>query len=140
MSFLGGSGERAGEALRLKLSTPLNVSELLLNAAEQILLGEEQAAEELSMAVGVKDQLEGYRVEMIADAAAQRRRRVRSSTPSSSAPGRSSTILFACPTPCRCSLRACSPARGEVEARYKSRFSAMQRKNSASRWMNSPRG
>ena len=74
MSFLGGSGERAGEALRLKLSTPLNVSELLLNAAEQILLGEDDAAtEELSMAVGVKDQLEGYRVEMIADAAAQRK-------------------------------------------------------------------
>lgn len=74
MSFLGGSGERAGEALRLKLSTPLNVSDLLLNAAEQILLSEDDAAtEELSMAVGVKDQMEGYRVEMTADAAAQRK-------------------------------------------------------------------
>ena len=73
MSFLGGSGERAGEALRLKLSTPLNVSELLLNAAEQILEGEdEESKSEVAMATGVTSQMESYRQEMITDAAAQR--------------------------------------------------------------------
>ena len=62
-----------GEALRLKLSTPLNVSELLLNAAEQILEGEdEEAKSEVAMATGVTSQMESYRQEMITDAATQR--------------------------------------------------------------------
>ena len=73
MSFLGGSGARAGEALRLKLSTPLNVSELLLNAAEEILEGEDdEAKSEVAIAAGVKTQMDNYKAEMIADAATQR--------------------------------------------------------------------
>jgi len=73
MSFLGGTGERAGEALRLKLSTPLNVGELLLNAAEQILDEEDdQAKSEVTIAAGVKTQMDNYKAEMIADAATQR--------------------------------------------------------------------
>ena len=73
MSFLGGTGERAGEALRLKLSTPLNVGELLLNAAEQILDEEDdQAKSEVAIATGVKTQMDNYKAEMIADAATQR--------------------------------------------------------------------
>ena len=72
-SFLGGSGERAGEALRLKLSTPLNVGELLLNAAEEILEGEDdEAKSEVAIAAGVKTQMDNYKAEMIADAATQR--------------------------------------------------------------------
>jgi len=73
VSFLGGSGARAGEALRLKLSTPLNVSELLLNAAEEILEGEDdEAKSEVAIAAGVKTQMDNYKAEMIADAATQR--------------------------------------------------------------------
>jgi small GTP-binding protein len=73
MSFLGGTGERAGEALRLKLSTPLNVGELLLTAAEQILDEEDdQAKSEVAIATGVKTQMDNYKAEMIADAATQR--------------------------------------------------------------------
>jgi small GTP-binding protein len=73
VSFLGGSGARAGEALQLKLSTPLNVSELLLNAAEEILEGEDdEAKSEVAIAAGVKTQMDNYKAEMIADAATQR--------------------------------------------------------------------
>lgn len=72
MSFLNSSGERANEALRLKLSTPLNVSDLLLKAAEQILETEDdEARSEVAIATGVKTQMEDYKKEMFADSKAQ---------------------------------------------------------------------
>ena len=72
MSYLGGSGERAGEALRLKLSTPLNVCTLLLDAAEQILETEDdEAKSEVAIAIGVKTQMDDYTKEMVADSKAQ---------------------------------------------------------------------
>lgn len=67
LSFLGGGkgGSRAGEGLRLKLNTPLQVGTLLFNAAEDILAGEREAADrEVAAATGVKGAMESYRAAM----------------------------------------------------------------------------
>ena len=78
-SYLGGgsgnnkSGEnRSGEALRLKLATPLNVSELLLSASKQILDAEMSVAEtEVAAASGVDEQMNAYKETMVKDASEQ---------------------------------------------------------------------
>ena len=78
-SYLGGgsgnnkSGEnRSGEALRLKLATPLNVSELLLSASKQILDAERSVAEtEVAAASGVDEQMNAYKETMVKDASEQ---------------------------------------------------------------------
>ncbi|CAL6324320.1 unnamed protein product [Bathycoccus prasinos] len=78
-SYLGGgsgnnkSGEnRSGEALRLKLATPLNVSELLLSASKQILDAEMSVAEtEVAAASGVDEQMNAYKETMVKDASKQ---------------------------------------------------------------------
>ena len=70
LSFLGSGGgdkgSRSGEGLRLKLGTPLQVGNLLFNAAEEILAGErEVAAGEVAAATGVKDAMDSYRAAMV---------------------------------------------------------------------------
>ena len=78
-SYLGGgsgnnkSGEnRSGEALRLKLATPLNVSELLLSASKQILDAEMSVADtEVAAASGVDEQMNAYKETMVKDASEQ---------------------------------------------------------------------
>jgi small GTP-binding protein len=76
LSFLGGGGEksgsRGGEGMRLKLNTPLQVSELLFAAAEEILATERKAAaEEVAAATGVGDAMEAYADAMSEDFVAQ---------------------------------------------------------------------
>jgi small GTP-binding protein len=76
LSFLGGGGEksgsRGGEGIRLKLNTPLQVSELLFAAAEEILATERKAAaEEVAAATGVGDAMEAYADAMSEDFVAQ---------------------------------------------------------------------
>ena len=76
LSFLGGGtgvgGSRGGEGMRLKLNTPLQVSEQLLAAAEDILAAERRAAgEEAKAATGVGDAMEAYADAMSEDFGAQ---------------------------------------------------------------------
>ena len=77
LSFLGGGrpgggGSRGGEGMRLKLNTPLQVSDLLFAAAEEILASERKAAEsEVSAATGVGDAMEAYADAMSEDFGAQ---------------------------------------------------------------------
>jgi small GTP-binding protein len=76
LSFLGGGGEksgsRGGEGMRLKLNTPLQVSELLFAAAEEILATERKAAAaEVAAATGVGDAMEAYADAMSEDFLAQ---------------------------------------------------------------------
>ena len=77
LSFLGGGrpgsgGSRGGEGMRLKLNTPLQVSELLFAAAEEILASERKAAEaETRAATGVGDAMEAYADAMSEDFGAQ---------------------------------------------------------------------
>ena len=76
LSFLGGGGEksgsRGGEGMRLKLNTPLQVSELLFAAAEEILATERKAAAaEVAAATGVGDAMEAYADAMSEDFVAQ---------------------------------------------------------------------
>ena len=78
-SYLGGGNgtnvgglNRSGEALRLKLATPLNVSELLLSASKQILDAEMSVAEtEVAAASGVEEQMNTYKETMVKDASEQ---------------------------------------------------------------------
>ena len=78
-SYLGGGSgnttsgaNRSGEALRLKLATPLNVSELLLSASKQILDTEMSVAEtEVAAASGVEEQMNAYKETMVKDASEQ---------------------------------------------------------------------
>ena len=77
LSFLGGGGEsggsRGGEGMRLKLNTPLQVSELLFQAAEDILQKERDlAVAEVKAATGVGDAMEKYADAMSDDFAEQR--------------------------------------------------------------------
>ena len=76
LSFLGGGGgkggSRGGEGMRLKLNTPLQVSELLFAAAEEILAAERKAAAaEVAAATGVGDAMEAYADAMSEDFGAQ---------------------------------------------------------------------
>lgn len=77
LSFLGGGrpgggGSRGGEGMRLKLNTPLQVSDLLFAAAEEILASERKAAgAEVSAATGVGDAMEAYADAMSEDFGAQ---------------------------------------------------------------------
>ena len=77
LSFLGGGrsgggGSRGGEGMRLKLNTPLQVSDLLFAAAEEILASERKAAEsEVRAATGVGDAMEAYADAMSEDFGAQ---------------------------------------------------------------------
>ena len=76
LSFLGGGGggggSRGGEGMRLKLNTPLQVSEQLFAAAEEILAAERRAAgEETKAATGVGDAMEAYADAMSEDFGAQ---------------------------------------------------------------------
>ena len=77
LSFLGGGrpgsgGGRGGEGMRLKLNTPLQVSDLLFAAAEEILASERKAAEaETRAATGVGDAMEAYADAMSEDFGAQ---------------------------------------------------------------------
>jgi small GTP-binding protein len=73
LSFLGGGGSekggsRSGEGMRLKLDTPLQVSQLLFTAAEQILATERaSASKEVQAATGVGKAMERYADAMIDD-------------------------------------------------------------------------
>ena len=75
-SYLGGgragATNRSGEALRLKLATPLNVSQLLLSASRQILDAEFSVAKsEVISASSVGEQMKTYKETMLKDASEQ---------------------------------------------------------------------
>eukprot|EP00241_Pyramimonas_parkeae_P004314 CAMPEP_0114258020 /NCGR_PEP_ID=MMETSP0058-20121206/19067_1 /TAXON_ID=36894 /ORGANISM="Pyramimonas parkeae, CCMP726" /LENGTH=840 /DNA_ID=CAMNT_0001372833 /DNA_START=335 /DNA_END=2857 /DNA_ORIENTATION=+ len=74
-NFLAGGGEEGeGEALRLKLNTPLAVASALMDACERQLEEEMKAAEaEVRAAKQVQIQLANFEQDMLKDAAIQRR-------------------------------------------------------------------
>jgi GTP-binding protein EngB required for normal cell division len=73
--FLGGDAAVPGEALRLKLLTPLSLAAALLDAAQRALTGQaDAAAAERAAAAAVARQMEAFKAAMEKDALIQRSR------------------------------------------------------------------
>jgi len=74
-SFLAGSGDSAGEAMRLKLNTPLAVATALLESCARSLEADSLAAQaEVEAAATARAQSLSFRLEMVKDSGVQQRR------------------------------------------------------------------